>query len=169
MTFKRQSWVEGNQFSPSVNISIDMPINAGVIPLGSTLVRTWIDVRFNQYGVGSEPPELSNRCGPYIWGVCYVDDSTTNPIEHAEDDNVDWLWREMVVWDAPVQSPNAITGDPQWIRVSSPLPGWRNSKGQRLELDHHPAMHFAMNVPTTFSDTPLGVLFELFVHTLWKV
>jgi hypothetical protein len=165
--YKRAGWVEGNQFSPSNDLSIDLPINTSFIPIGSTLVRTWIDVRFNQFGIGTEPPEIINQTGPWIWGVCYIDDSHTSPAQHAEDDTIDWLWREMVVWQAPVQSPNAITGDSQWIRASSPPPGLRDSKGQRILGDTHPALHFALNRPLVTSDPPPGLLFEIFVHALF--
>lgn len=167
MPLVRASFVSANQFTATTQDEVNWAINTALIPVGSTLKRTWIDVRFNQRDAGSEPPEFRNTTGPHIWGLCFFDDAADDPGTLAEDDSIDWLWREMVVWGPPVQSPNAITGASQWVRAASPPPGLRDSRGQRLIRQAPCYMHWCHNVPTQFGDTPLGLYYEIFVHTLW--
>lgn len=169
MPYARQSWEAGNQFEAVTNFEVDFEVDSFFIPVGSTLTRTWIDVRFNQFGQGIEPPEFLNQTGPFIWGVCYVDPTKENPGVNADDDAVDWLWREMVVWGPSIPNPNAITGDSQWMRVAAPPPGQRDSKGQRTIQEFPAFIHFALNLPHINGDPPNGLHYEIFVHTLWLI
>jgi hypothetical protein len=165
----RASWTNGNQFSPSQNAEVDFEVNTFLIPVGSTLNRTWIDVRFNRHGEGTEPPEFINQCGPYMWGLCFYDDAANNPGVFAEDDDIDWLWREMITFGPAIQEPNAITSDPQWMQVSVGPTGLRDSKGQR-KLNQAPAfLHWCFDLPNSFSSTAPGISWEVMVHTIWTV
>lgn len=169
MATQRQSWVHGNQFTASSSTSVDFEVNTANIPVGSTLERTWVDVRFNRIGQGTEPEELLNHCGPFIWGLCFFDDAADDPGDLAEDDGIDWLWREMIAFGPPIPNPNAITGDPQWVQASQSPTGWRNSKGRRLIRQAPCFLHWCFNIPNLFSSAPIGLHWEVFVHTLWTV
>lgn len=169
MPMVRAGFVSANQFTASTELAVDWEINTARIPVGSTLTRTWIDVRFNQRDVGTEPPEFRNSTGPHIWGLCFFDDASDDPGVNAEDDSIDWLWREMVVWGPPTLSPNTLTGDPQWVRAAGGTPGLRDSKGMRTMRQAPAFMHWCHNLPTVFGDTPIGLYYEIFVHTLWLV
>jgi hypothetical protein len=166
---KRLSLYSGDQFSALTSVEVDWLIPLDTFPVGSTLNRTWIDVRFNQFGTGTLPPEFLNMCGPWIWGLCYTDDTTGSPGIHAEDDSVDWLWREMVVWGPPVVSPDDSGGDHQWVRASQGAGGLRDGKGQRTIRLPDSHLHWCLNLPSLFSNPPYGLYYELFVHTLWTV
>lgn len=165
----REAWVHANQFSPSLRAEVDFPINAFSVPVGSTLKRTWVDVRFNRIGLGTEPPEFINQTGPTVWGLCYTDDVTTNPGTDSMAEGIDWLWREMVVFGPAVRCDNSITGDPQWMEVAQPTPGWRSSKGQRKRNNDPAYMHWCFDTPSLFSTGQLGISWEVFVHALFDV
>lgn len=169
MAKKRLSAWEANQFTAQVSGEVDFLVPDSDFPDGSTLNRTWVDVRFNQFGVGTVPPEFVNQTGPILWGVTLTNDSTGSPGIHAEDDSFDWLWREMVSWGPPVATVPDLSADPQWVRASQSPSGWRSSKGQRKRDSSTTHLHFCFNVPTVFGSTPQGVYYEFFVHTLWTV
>jgi hypothetical protein len=123
----------------------------------------------NRHGEGTEPPEFINQCGPYMWGLCFYDDAANNPGVFAEDDDIDWLWREMITFGPAIQEPNAITSDPQWMQVSVGPTGLRDSKGQR-KLNQAPAfLHWCFDLPNSFSSTAPGISWEVMVHTIWTV
>lgn len=163
----RQNFVIGNQFTPVISFEEDVLVPNTSIPPNSTLNRTWIDVRFNQFGTGTLPPEFLNKTGPVIWGLCLIDDSTGSPGVHAEDDSVDWLWREMVAWGPSVATVPDLSSTPQWMRASQSATGLRDGHGQRTRGSSNTFFHFCINLPTVFGNAPDGVLFEVFVHSLW--
>ena len=165
----RQSWANGNHFSPATQADVDFEINTFIVPVGSTLNRTWIDVAFERHDIGTEPPEFVNRSSPQFWGLCYYDDPANNPGTFAEDDDIDWLWREGVTWGPATWGPGLLGGDPHWQQVSVGGTGFRDSKGQR-KINASPAfLHWCFDIPTITSDTPIGCGWEITVHALFTV
>lgn len=165
----RQSWVAGNQFTPETNSATDFEVNSFLIPVGSTLNRTWVDVRFNQFGTNDLPPEFVNQTGPLIWGICMVDEDRSDPGVFAEDDAIDWIWREMVRYDAPVATVPDASAEKQWVRSAKGGTGPEGSQGQRKMNHATTFLHWCFDIPTTFGSSPRGHLWEVFVHTIWTV
>jgi len=168
MVMKRQSFYSANQFTPQVQGEVDWLIGLDDIPAGSRLERTWVDVRFNQFGTGTLPPEFTNVTGPILWGVCLFDDSHASPGTSADDNTADWLWREMVAWDAPAVGPDTLTPEHTWVRASTGATGLRDSKGRRDRDFSNCYVHFCWNTPGLFGNSPIGVLYEVFIHQLWQ-
>lgn len=169
MPFARQNWVAGNQFTPVISESIDFGISPLAIPDGSTLVRTWVAVRFNMFGTGTLPPEFVNETGPFIWGVCLCDDTRGNPGIFAENDDVDWMWRDMVQWGPSVATVPDLSATPQWTRAAIGGTGGEGSAGQRIVHGLGASIHFSLNLPHVFGNAPAGLLYEIFVHALFML
>lgn len=167
MPKRRLSFTSANQFTPTTSGEVDILVPLTPFQDGATLNRTWIDVRWNQFGTGTVPPEFVNETGPLIWGLTLTNDTTGSPGIHAEDDSFDWLWREMVAYGPPVATVPDLSADTQWVRASMSPSGWRSSKGQRKRDSSTTHLHFCWNIPTVFGSPPAGHLYELFVHTLW--
>lgn len=165
---KRFSCWSANQFTPEENHEQDFLLGTG-FPIGSKLLRTWIDVRFNQFGVGTLPPEFVNMTGPWVWGVCMLDESSGTPGILATDDDFDWVWREMITFGPSTVAPDDTGGDHLWSRCTIGQPGMRSSKGERVLRHPNNMVHFCWNLADTFGSTPYGLFYEVFIHQLYDV